>query len=136
MKFYSGTAPTTYHQPISPKIAEFVGEGALVSGVVRAGATVETGLGLLSGMVNQDLPPGTAVQLLVRPEDVVHDDNSPVKAKVLRRNFRGANILYHLLLECGDQVQALVPSHCDHQPGEKIGIQPDVRHLVLFPVRA
>jgi hypothetical protein len=39
-----------------------------------------------------------------------------------------------LLLKNGDKVQALVPSHCDHQPGENIGIQPDVRHLVLFPI--
>jgi iron(III) transport system ATP-binding protein len=76
----------------------------------------------------------TAVQLLIRPEDIIHDDNSPVKAEVLRRNFRGANILYTLLLGSGDKVQALVPSHCDHLPGEKIGIHSDVRHLVVFPV--
>ncbi len=125
-----------YHQPVSPKIAEFVGEGALITGVVRKENQVETGLGLLSGVLSQPLPERTAVQLLIRPEDVVHDDDSPVKAEVLRRNFRGANILYQLLLENGDQVQALVPSHCDHKPGEKIGILPDVRHLVLFPINA
>ena len=129
-------AHNLYHQPVSPKIAEFVGEGALITGVIRSENRVETGLGLLSEVVNQTLPENSAVQLLVRPEDVVHDDDSPVKAKVIRRNFRGAIILYHLLLENGDQVQALVPSHCDHQPGEKIGIQPDVRHLVLFPLCA
>ncbi|HEY5672936.1 MAG TPA: ABC transporter ATP-binding protein [Malonomonas sp.] len=127
-------AHNLYHQPVSPKIAEFVGEGALITGVVRANQQVDTGLGLLSGVVNSSLPTNTAVQLLVRPEDIIHDDDSPVKAQVIRRSFRGANILYHLLLEGGDQVQALVPSHCDHQPGEKIGIQPDVRHLVLFPL--
>ena len=130
------TAHNLYHQPISPKIAEFVGEGALITGVVRNGNQVETGLGLLSGVVNPALPANSAVQLLIRPEDIVHDDASPVKAQVVRRSFRGANILYHLLLEGGDQVQALVPSHCDHQPGEKIGIHPDVRHLVLFPLCA
>lgn len=127
-------AHNLYHQPISPKIAEFVGEGTLITGIVRQKNQVETGLGLLAGVVDQSLPANTAVQLLVRPEDIVHDDDSPVKAQVIRRNFRGANILYHLLLTNGDQVQALVPSHCDHQPGEKIGIQPDVRHLVLFPL--
>ena len=122
-----------YHCPSSPKIAEFVGEGALISGVVKENSRVETGLGQLCGEISQQLPENTAVKLLVRPEDVVHDDDSPVKAQVVRRNFRGANILYHLLLDSGEQVQALVPSHCDHEPGEKIGILPDVRHLVVFP---
>jgi iron(III) transport system ATP-binding protein len=127
-------AHNLYHQPVSPRIAEFVGEGSLIKGVVNGDGRVDTGLGLLDGVMADPAPPETAVQLLVRPEDIVHDDDSPVKAEVLRRNFRGANILYTLLLSSGDKVQALVPSHCDHQPGEKIGIYPDVRHLVIFPV--
>jgi len=128
------SAHNLYHQPVSPRIAEFVGEGTLIKGVVRDHNQLETGLGLLDGVMPAATPAGTAVQLLIRPEDILHDDNSPVKAEVLRRNFRGANILYTLLLGSGDKVQALVPSHCDHLPGEKIGIQPDVRHLVTFPV--
>jgi iron(III) transport system ATP-binding protein len=127
-------AHNLYHQPASPRIAEFVGEGTLINGVVRGNNQVETGLGLLDGIMTAATPADTTVQLLVRPEDVIHDDSSPVKAEVLRRNFRGASILYRLLLENGDRVLALVPSHCDHQPGEKIGIHPDVRHLVLFPI--
>ena len=127
------TARNLYHQPASPQIADFVGEGALIKGVVRENK-VDTGLGLLEGMMTSSMADGTTVQLLVRPEDIVHEDESAVKAEVLRRNFRGANILYTLLLGNGDNVQALVPSHCDHQPGEKIGIRPDVRHLVLFPI--
>lgn len=122
-----------YHQPNSPKVAEFVGEGSLISGIVSDSNQVETELGQLSGEISQILPKNTAFRILVRPEDIMHDDNSQLKAKILRRNFRGANILYHLLLDNGEQVQALVPSHCDHQHGEKIGIQPDVRHLVVFP---
>ncbi len=76
---------------------------------------------------------GQEVDVLVRPEGVVHDDASPVKAEVIRRHVRGANVLDTLCLGNGDQVQALVPSHCDHTPGEKIGIRSDLRHLVMFP---
>jgi iron(III) transport system ATP-binding protein len=128
------SAHNLYHQPASPQIADFVGEGALIKGVVKGNNKVETGLGLLNGIMTSAMTEDTAVQLLVRPEDIIHDDNSPVKAEVLRRSFRGANILYNLQLKNGDTVQALVPSHCDHRPGEKIGIHPDVRHLVLFPI--
>ena len=122
-----------YHQPNKPEVAEFVGEGAIISGIFKDDNQIDTGLGPLSGDLKRPQPSKTAVRVLIRPEDVVHDDNSSTKAQVLRRNFRGASILYHLLLDNGEQIQALVPSHCDHQPGEKIGITPDVRHLVIFP---
>lgn len=128
------TAHNLYHKPASPQIADFVGEGTLIFGVVRKDYKIETGLGLLDGTGFTALQPDTKVQLLVRPEDIIHDDNSSIKAEVLRRNFRGANILYTLLLGNGDKVQALVPSHCDHLPGEQIGILPDVRHLIMFPI--
>lgn len=127
-------AHNLYHQPASPQIADFVGEGTLITGTVKGDNLVQTGLGLLDGIMTSSMPEQTMVQLLVRPEDIIHDDESNIKAEVLRRNFRGANILYTLLLANGDKVQALVPSHCDHQPGEKIGICPDVRHLVLYPI--
>lgn len=127
------TAHNLYHRPVSPQVAKFVGEGELIRGVVSARGELATGLGHLRGTLDDTRPLGSAVQLLVRPEDIVHDDASPFRAEVLRRSFRGASILYHLLLQNGDRVQALVPSHCDHLPGEKIGILPDVRHLVTFP---
>jgi iron(III) transport system ATP-binding protein len=93
---------------------------------------VETGLGLLDGDLTQPYPVGSPVQVLIRPEDVVHDDDSPVQAEVLRRTFRGANVLYTLRLDCGAKVQALVPSHCEHSIGERIGIHTDVRDIVVF----
>ncbi len=122
-----------YHHPADPGVARFVGEGVLLPGVVRSERQVETGLGMLNGSFSAPCTGGCAVDVLVRPEDVVHDDASPVKAEVVRRYFRGASVLYSLRLGSGDLVQALVPSHCDHAPGEKIGIRQDVRHIVLFP---
>ena len=131
------TAYNLYHRPKTRFVADFIGEGVLLPGVVRENGGVETGLGLLHGVgdgtVRAAHHPGSRVSVLVRPEDVVHNDSSPLKATVLRRDFRGANILYTLRLESGDQVQALVPSHCSHASGEKIGIRADVRHLVIFP---
>ena len=121
-----------YHCPQDRRVASFVGEGLLLPGIVREGKQIETGLGLLEGISTCDCLPEQAVDILIRPEDVIHDDDSPVKAEVVRRNFRGANVLYTLRLISGDLVQALVPSHCDHAPGEHIGIRTDVRHIVVF----
>ncbi|ADH86891.1 ABC transporter ATP-binding protein [Desulfurivibrio alkaliphilus] len=130
------TAYNLYHRPKTRFVADFIGEGVLLPGEVKADGKVETGLGLLQGIgsgTEEKMAPGSRVSVLVRPEDVIHDDASPVKAEVLRRDFRGANILYTLRLNSGHPVQALVPSHCSHATGEMIGIHADVRHLVLFP---
>lgn len=122
-----------YHRPTSRYVAKFVGEGVLLNGVVSSSDNVETGLALLKGKFNQPFEPGTAVSALIRPEDVTHDDDSPVKAEVIQRTYRGPHVLYTLRLKNSDRVQALVPSHCDHAIGEWIGIRADVRHIVLFP---
>ncbi len=122
-----------YHRPCDRRVATFVGEGVLLPGEVKGPGLVESGLGLLQGAADLTRAADRFVDILIRPEDVIHDDDSPVKAEVVRRNFRGANVFYSLRLKNGDLVQALVPSHCDHAPGESIGIRADVRHLVLFP---
>ncbi len=122
-----------YHRPVDPGVARFVGEGVLLPGTVRGEGRVETGLGLLGGEGGGGFSPGIRVEVLVRPEDVIHDDASPIKAEVVRRCFRGPHLLYGLRLGDGELVQALVPSHCTHSPGERIGIRADVRHLVAFP---
>jgi iron(III) transport system ATP-binding protein len=73
------------------------------------------------------------LEVLLRPDDVVHDDAAATRAEVLHKAFRGAEILYTLRLESGRKVLALVPSHHDHALGERIGIRLDVDHVVAFP---
>lgn len=125
-------AHALYHCPSDRRVADFVGEGMFLPGIVEDSGEIMTGLGRLAGVFCSGPELSGAVDILIRPEDVVHDDDSPVRAEVVRRNFRGANVLYTLRLASGDLVQALVPSHCDHKPGELIGIKSDVRHLVTF----
>jgi len=71
--------------------------------------------------------------VLLRADDIVHDDDSPVKARIERKAFRGSEFLYTLRLASGERVLAHVPSHHDHQLGEWIGIRADVDHVVTFP---
>ena len=74
------------------------------------------------------------VLILLRPDDVVHDDASPVQAKVERKAFRGAEFLYTLKLKSGAELLALVPSHHNHAIGEPIGIRIIADHIVTFPL--
>ena len=136
------TAYNLYHRPKNRFVADFIGQGAFVSGVVHAAHTdeenaahhIHVNLGDLHGELVDATArtEGTAVEVLLRPDDVVHDDASAVQAEVLRKAFRGAEFLYSLRLDSGDEVLALVPSHHNHSVGERIGIRLEVDHVVAF----
>jgi iron(III) transport system ATP-binding protein len=72
------------------------------------------------------------VDVLLRPDDILHDDASPLQARVLHKAFRGAAFLYTLQLPGGGRVLSLVPSHHNHAIGEAIGIRLEIDHLVAF----
>ncbi len=126
------SAYNLYHRPVSPEVANFVGEGVLLPGLVTGEMQVVTGLGTLTGRFTNPCRNGCRANVLIRPEDIIHDDDSEFKAKVLKKNFRGANILYKLLLPSSDLVLALLPSHHDHEVGQTIGIMPQVDEIILF----
>ena len=126
------SAYNLYHRPNSLIVADFVGDGVLLPAIVNGNGKVETSLGVLDGEIVGPVPGGKAVRILIRPEDVVHDDDSPRTAQVVDKAFRGANILYTLLLPDGERVLALVPSHHKHPIGSRIGIRAEVNDLVLF----
>jgi iron(III) transport system ATP-binding protein len=128
------TAYNLYHRPKSQFVADFVGEGVLVHGMVTSQDEVQTQLGTLKGNFSYPCRNGCPANVLIRPEDIIHDDNSPFKAQIIRKNFRGANILYTLQLQNEESVLALVSSHHNHSIGQEIGIKPQVNGIVLFEV--
>jgi iron(III) transport system ATP-binding protein len=117
-----------YHRPANRFVADFVGQGVFLPARAVNGSQLEIELGILQG----DAQGGGALEVLLRPDDVVHDDAAPTQAEVVHKAFRGAEILYTLRLASGRQVLALVPSHHNHALGEKIGIRLDVDHVVAF----
>ena len=128
-----------YHRPANRFVADFIGQGVFISGKVLSDTQVQIEFGALAG----DIPlpchqgcdtcgKGCSVDVLLRPDDVIHDDASPLLAEVVRKAFRGAEFLYTLKLPSGREVLALVPSHHNHAIGEKIGIRLEVDHVVAF----
>jgi iron(III) transport system ATP-binding protein len=126
-----------YHRPASRFVADFIGHGVFVPGVPRrteAGTVMATPLGDLHDIIDENAHAAPQTyDILLRSDDVLHDDASPFKAKVLRKSFRGADFLYTLQLADGQQLLSLVPSHHNHDIGEWIGIRLDVSHVVAFP---
>lgn len=125
-----------YHEPLSPFVANFIGEGVFIDGTVVNALEIETELGHLTGQLPEGCQTGCEVKVLVRPDDVVHDDHSPLTATIVARTFRGTNYLYTLALPGGTQIQSMVHSHHNHHIGEALGIRLELDHLVVFPKTA
>ena len=122
-----------YHRPATRFVADFVGEGVLIDAVAADAATIDTPLGKMRPGNGGALRGGEPLAVLLRPDDVLHDDDSALKAEVVKKAFRGAEFLYTLKLDGGHNVLSLVPSHHNHAIGERIGIKLDVDHVVAFP---
>ena len=127
-----------YHRPASRFVAEFIGHGVFIEGVRslnQGHIQVQTVLGDLIDtdlVANHTGEGAQACDVLLRADDIVHDDAALVKAEILRKAFRGSEFLYTLRLQSGETVMAHVPSHHDHTVGEWIGIRAEVDHVVTF----
>jgi iron(III) transport system ATP-binding protein len=128
-----------YHRPATRFVADFVGQGVFLPGRIVREREVEIELGRLPARVPDGCGPGCAgcapggrVEVLLRPDDVVHDEAAPARAEVVAKAFRGSEFLYTLRLPSGTRILSLVPSHLDHAVGERIGIRLDVDHVVVF----
>jgi iron(III) transport system ATP-binding protein len=127
-----------YHRPATRFVADFIGHGVFTPGkvvITADGPRVMTPLGALADVAECPLPgayPDDQCDVLLRADDIVHDDEASVRACIERKAFRGSEFLYTLRLASGERVLAHVPSHHDHQIGEWIGIRPLVDHVVTF----
>ena len=121
-----------YHQPSTQFVAEFVGKSALIEGTVETDQRVRTTLGLFTPINKERLTPGNAVKLLLRPDDVVHDDLSELKFEIVDRAFRGSEYLYTLAVDDNQQIFCLVQSHHNHAIGEHLRIYFDMDDVVVF----
>lgn len=132
-----------YHLPKNRFVADFVGKGVFLPGKLLNANQVEIELGTLYSKTpgaystadcnDGSNKKGCEVEVLLRPDDIIHDDASSLLAQVEHKAFRGADILYTLRLPGGNRVLSLVPSHHNHAIGEWIGIRLEVDHVVVFP---
>ena len=121
-----------YHEPLTPFVASFIGQGYFIRGQLLSPDAVQTELGLIHGNRAYTWPTGSAVDVLLRPDDIVYDPDSPQKALIVGKTFLGAATLYRLQLPTGSQLESIFPSHADHLPGQQVGIRVAADHLVVF----
>jgi len=101
-----GTPEEIYRRPATRFVAGFVGTADFVRGIVQPEG-IATPLGLLPDTCG--FPPGTAVDVLVRPEDIAVAPDPRGAATVTGRLFLGADKIHELSL---DGVRLSSNQHC------------------------
>lgn len=141
-----GSPMEVYRNPVSPMVAEFMGETNFIDGTIkgetsRAGLfDIETSIGLLRGRPFADsFTPvqGQPVVLSLRPEalsfDEVADTPNRFQVRVVQTSYLGAAVWYDV--RCGEATLKLCqmnPEHV-HQPGtENLRLMAAMKDVVIL----
>lgn len=123
-----------YHEPANRFVAGFIGQGELLRGTLLNKDQIETEIGIISSNKPIDGKVGQQMDVLLRPDDLVPDPEGNLITQVVKKAFKGAEILYSLRLPTGNTLLSLFPSHLNHDIGDHVTVRVDAEHLVAFPV--
>jgi iron(III) transport system ATP-binding protein len=122
-----------YHQPITRFVADFIGQGYFLPAVVLNNSQINTDLGILNLPEPLTYSSDAKVDLLIRPDDVLHDDDSNFFGVITSKQFKGTFFQYQVTLANGRTLLCIASSHHNHAIGQQIGIRLDLDHFVVFP---
>ena len=126
------TGYNLYHKPQTRFVADFIGEGEFLQARVIDHLSVDSSLGTLQSAYGHGYNIEDNVEILIRPDDVLHDDDSTLTAKILSKHFRGSHFLYRVMMNNNQRLFCFASSHHNHAIGDEIGIVLDIDHLVMF----
>ena len=128
-----GNSYDIYHKPKNKFVADFIGLGVFMPVKKTNSNDFEIPIGILDHTkIKDDLLKYKNPEILIRPDDIIHNDSSDLTAVVLEKQFRGAEFLYRLLYNEKYPLLCYAPSHHNHEIGESIGIELDMEHYVIF----
>lgn len=124
-----GTPEAVYHTPLTPFVADFVGQADFIAGVVQEN-TVVTVLGDFQN--KSRFSSGTEVSVMIRPDDIDFVPDPDGSAVILSRQFRGSENLYRVRLPSGEIVHSSQHSLAVYPNQEKISLRLKLTHTVVF----
>ena len=126
------SAYNLYHRPLNRFVAEFIGEGALLPGVVADEDTITTDLGEIKGNLPESCKHQDNVDVLIRPENVILGDDKENRAVITERYFRGSGYLYSLKTSGGVELLCLLPGSEALQIDQSISVRLQIERPVVF----
>ena len=119
-----------YHTPSTPFVANFVGQADFLLGRVENGK-IHTEVGVFENIAKH--PSGTAVEIMIRPDDIHIMLASPGSAQIIGRQFRGSENLYTVLLPSGQHLHSSESSTTVYPIGTSVDLKIVATHIVTFP---
>lgn len=123
------TPEMMYHMPATPFVADFVGQADFIPGTVSQGM-VHTELGEFPDTI--ECRDGTAVVVMIRPDDIHLVPTEGARARVLSRQFHGSENLYTISLPSGQIVHSSQGSTSVYQVGTAVELRVLATHTVVF----
>ena len=125
-----GTPEDIYNEPQNAFVADFIGESNIFKGIMTGNMKVRFCGGEFMGM--DDIPDGTLVDVVVRPEDVIitKPEDGTVTGEVTSVIFKGMH--YEVTVESGKYEMVIRTTRC-YAVGDKVGMQlePDGIHVMV-----
>ena len=121
-----------YHEPANRFVAGFVGQGGFIPGQVLGPDTIKSELGIIHGNRAYKWHTGTLVDILIRPDDIVYDEDSTLQPKVVEKTFAGTSTLYRFRCSEDTEFEAMFRSHLDFNLGEHVPVRVEADHLIAF----
>ena len=118
-----------YHVPSTPFVADFVGQADFITGQILQGM-VHTELGEFPNTLRSE--EGTAVVVMIRPDDIRLMPNKSAGSRIVARQFRGSENLYTVQLPSGQVVHSSESSTSVYQEGTAVELRVSATHTVLF----
>jgi len=122
-----------YHVPATPFVADFVGQADFIPGRIQQGMA-QTELGPFPDTLG--CAEGTAVVVMIRPDDVRLTPNVSAGSRIVARQFRGSENLYTVQLGSGQVVHSSESSTSLYQEGTAVELRVSATHTVLFKTDA
>ena len=123
------TPEMMYHMPATPFVADFVGQADFIPGTVSQGM-VRTELGEFPDTI--ECKDGTAVVVMIRPDDIHLVPTEGARSRILSRQFHGSENLYTVSLPSGQIVHSSQGSTSVYQAGTTVELRVLATHTVLF----
>ena len=126
-----GTPEDIYNEPANAFVADFIGESNIFKGIMTGKLKARFAGGEFECV--DDVPEGTQVDIVIRPEDVIWDADSSkgtISGKVTGVIFKGMH--YEITVESG-KYEMVIRSTKSPKVGDTIGmsIEPDGIHVMI-----
>jgi iron(III) transport system ATP-binding protein len=115
-----GTPADIYSRPVSPWVAEFVGEANLLAGDARDGLA-DTAIGAVPLVAADGSAPSGAATVLCRPEHLELDAGGDARVEVVE--YYGRDTRCEVRLPRGEVVSVRLAGAVAHEPGDAVTVR-------------